>query len=107
MASKALEISILPDPATTLLNLKPNTLSHTQFQLLIQITTSAKQTIAKAWKSKSLILAETKHRINRALIFDKMTAIADNKINKFRKIWQPWVKHYYSNDFDQSLLLPH
>lgn len=107
MASKALEITIPPDPATALLNLKPTILTHTQFQLFIQLSTAAKQTIAKAWKSQNLILAEAKHRMNRALLYAKMTAIEENKINKFRKIWQPWVKNYLPTDFDQSLLLPH
>lgn len=84
MASKALEISIPPDPATALLNLKPSILTHTQFQLFIQLSTAAKQMIAKAWKSQNLILAEAKHRMNRALVYAKMTAIEENKINQFR-----------------------
>lgn len=106
MASKALEISISPDPALALLNLKPPELTRTQFQLLIHLITAAKQTIAKAWKTQSLVVAEAKHRINRALIFAKMTAIEDNNIEKYNKIWRPWVKHYLSPDFDQTLLMP-
>lgn len=106
MASKALDISITPDPAIALLNLKPASLTRVQFKLLIHINTAAKQTIAKAWKNKNLIVAEVKHRMNKAPIFAKMTAIEDNNINKFRLIWQPLIKHFFTSDFDQSLLLP-
>lgn len=60
--------NVLPKPATALLNLKPAELTHTQFQLLIQLSTVAKQIIAKAWKSQTLVVAEAKHRMNRALI---------------------------------------
>lgn len=72
MAPKALETDIFPDPATALLNLKPVELTHTQFRLLIQLTTVAKQTIVKTWKSQILVVAKAK---NRALIFAKITAI--------------------------------
>ena len=106
MASKALVKNISPDPATALLNLKPATLTNTRFQLLIHLSTAAKQTIAKAWKAKTLIVAEAKHRMNRSLIHAKMSAIDNNKINNFHKIWQPWVKHLLPTDFDQSLLSP-
>lgn len=106
MASKALDFPITPDPAIALLNLQPASLTGTQFKLLILINTAAKQTIAKAWKNKNLIVAEVKHRMNKALIFAKMTAIEENNINKFHLIWQPWVKHFFTSDFDQSLLSP-
>lgn len=92
MGSKALETTIPPYPATALLNLKPAELTHNQFRLLIQLTTAAKQTIAKAWKSQTLVVAEAKRRMNRALIFTKMTSIETDKIKKFKKIWHPWVK---------------
>ncbi|PIO31078.1 hypothetical protein AB205_0135070 [Aquarana catesbeiana] len=46
MASKALETSVIIDPATALLNLKPAELSHNQFRLLIQLTT-AKESVLK------------------------------------------------------------
>lgn len=106
MASIALATSITPDPALALLNLKSPELTRTQFQLLIHINTAAKQTIAKAWKTQTLVVADAKHRINRALFFAKMTAIEDNKIKQYNMIWQPWVKHFLSPDFDQTLLLP-
>lgn len=104
MVSKALEISILP--AMGLLNLKPAALTHTQFQLLIKLTTAAKQTIAKAWKSPNLIVAEVKHRMLKALLFAKMTDIENDNIGKFNKIWKPWVKHFLPPDLGYSLLLP-
>lgn len=86
MASKAFETDILPDPATALLNLKLAELIHTQFQLLIHLTTIAKQTIAKVWKSQTLVVDEAKHRMNRALIFTKISAIENDKIKTFDKI---------------------
>lgn len=106
MASKALETNVIIDPATALLNLKPAELSHNQFRLLIQLTTAAKQTIAKAWKTQTLVVAEAKHRMNKALIFGKMTAIETNKVMKFKKVWNPWVKHHLPPDFDESLFMP-
>lgn len=86
MTSKALETNIHPDSATALLNLKPAELTHTQFQLLVQLTTAAKQIITKAWKSQTLVAAEAKRRMNRALIYVKMTAIENDKIREFKKI---------------------
>lgn len=96
-----------PDPALALLNLKPPGLTWTQFQLLVHLTTAAKQTIAKAWEPPTLVVAEAKHRMNKALIFHKMSSIEDNNIKKYHKIWQPWVKHHLSTDFDLTLLIPY
>lgn len=106
MASKALEISILPDPAVALLNLKPIMLNRHKFQLLINLTTAAKQTIAKAWNLATLIVAEAKHRMHKTLIYAKMSVIEDDNIVTFQKILKPWVKHFLPSDFGYSLLLP-
>lgn len=75
MASTALETDIHTDPTT-------DEHTHTEFQLLI---TAAKQTIAKVWKIQTLVVAEVKHRMNKALIYAKMTVIENVKIQKFEK----------------------
>ena len=56
IVTKLLGKTILPDPAMALLNLKPDSISHTQFKLLVQLFTAAKQTLAKSWKSPKLVL---------------------------------------------------
>lgn len=93
MISTSFAVTIFPDPLIALLNLKQTTLSSNQFKLLLQITTATKQTIAKAWKSPTLVLTETKHRINQAIIHTKIEAITQDKISKFKKIWLPWMTH--------------
>lgn len=46
---------------------------------MLQITTVAKQTISKAWKTRTLILTETSYRINQAMVHAKTEAITDKK----------------------------
>lgn len=36
---------------------------------------------------------KAKHRMNRTLIHAKMIAIENDKIHKYEKIWQPYVRH--------------
>lgn len=96
--------TLIPDPSVALLNLKPANISHRQLKPLLQITTAAKQTIAKAWKSTALILAETQHRI-KAMIHAKMEAIRSDKVVKFERLWYPWVARYLPSDFDDSVAL--
>ena len=98
--------TIKPDPSIALLNLKPTSISHTQFKLLLQITTAAKQTIAKAWKTPTLMISETKTRINQAMTHSKTEAITNDNIAKFEKIWNPWVTHFFPPNFDITLLRP-
>lgn len=43
-----------PYPSIAILNLKLPNLSQCQFKLLLQVTTAAKQIIAKSWKTPSL-----------------------------------------------------
>lgn len=57
-------IILLPDSTTALLNSKPHALSHHQFKLMLFVTTSAKQVIAKAWKTDSLSILLVKQSIN-------------------------------------------
>lgn len=106
MISTLFAVTISPDPSIALLNLKPANLTRNQFKLLLQVTTAAKQTIAKAWKSPNLAISETKHRINQAMIHAKTDAIAQDKICNFQKIWLPWVTHFLPSNFDDSLLMP-
>lgn len=59
MASKALETNIQTEPTTALLNVKPAELTQNQFQLILQLVTAAKETIAKTWKSLTLVVARS------------------------------------------------
>lgn len=94
-----------PNPTSVLLNLKPDSLSGTQIKFFLQLLTAAKQTLAKAWKFLSLVVAEAKHRVNRTMTHAKMEAIEKDQVSKFNKIWQPWVTHCLPPTFDQSVLL--
>lgn len=93
-----------PDPATAILNQKPLAVTSQQFKLLLQVTTAAKQTIAKAWKSPHLSIVETKNRITRAMIHAKVEAILVVKVKKYENLWKPWVYHYLPVDFDSTPL---
>lgn len=106
IASKIFKKIIQPDPYLTLLNLKPEWLTLSQFKLMIQLITAAKQTVAKAWKSPTLVLAETIHRMNNTMSHAKMVAIDQNQIPKFEKLWHPWIKQQFLSNFNDSVLLP-
>lgn len=106
IASKMLGISITPDPAMALINRKPEFLTHNQFKLLIQLFTAAKQTLAKAWRSPSLIVEEVVNRMNVTMTQAKMVAIDNDSFVKFDKIWQPWISNYLPSTFNKEVLLP-
>lgn len=106
LASVMFQTSVQPDPFAALLNLKPEYLSSSQFKLFVQLSTAAKQTIAKAWKSPLLPLAETKNRMHSAMSQAKMTAIDNNRIPQFKKLWNPWIKYHLPSNFDDTVLLP-
>lgn len=95
-----------PDPSIALLNIKPLEVSCLQFKFILQITTAAKQMIAKAWESPTLHTLEVKHRITRAMIHTKNEAVVLDRASKYESLWQPWVDHFLPSDFDSSLLLP-
>lgn len=80
----------------------PIMFTHRQIKLLLQITTAAKQTIAKAWKTPTLTLAETKHRINQAMIYVIIEAICLDRVPH----WHRCVTHYFPVEFNESLLQP-
>lgn len=52
--STLFDTTLQPDPTLALLNLKLQKLFQRQFKLLLQVTTAAKQMIAKSWKTSSL-----------------------------------------------------
>lgn len=98
--------TIHPDPSMALLNLKPVYVTHLQFKLLTQLLIAAKQTLAKAWKFLSLVVAETKNRMNNFMIHSKMATIDNSLIPKFEKIWHSWVEFFTSSSVDESVILP-
>lgn len=67
---------------------------------------AGKQTIAKACKSPSLNVVETKNRVKQAMVHVKFKAVLLDRATKYAKICQPWVDHYLSSHFDASLLFP-
>lgn len=99
-------LQLQPDPATALLNLKPGLLTLIQFKLFVQLLTVAKQTLAKAWRSPTLVVAETKNRMTNAMIHAKMVAIDNALLPKFEKQWHPWITHHLPSNFDENVLLP-
>lgn len=62
--------------------------------------------MAKAWKSLTIIIVETKKRVNKAPIHPKMKAIGCDQFPKFEKIWHPWIKYCLPLGFDDTLLMP-
>lgn len=106
LAPRMFDLKLQLNPTTALLNLKPECLTHTQFKLFIQLLTAAKQMVAKAWKSPSLVIAETKHRMHNSMIYAKMVAIERDQIPKFEKLWHPWIKHHLSSTFNKNVLMP-
>ena len=106
MISAVFKKSITPDPTTALLNLKPDCISYAQFKLFLQITTAAKQTISKAWKTATLLVSETRNRVHQAMLHSKSEAITNDSIDIYETIWNPWVTYTISSNPDDSLLRP-
>lgn len=75
--------TLIPDPTVALLNSKPQTITQRQFQLLLYVTTEAKQAIAQAWKTPTLCVMTAKHCVTQAMIHAKTETIYLNKIPKF------------------------
>lgn len=103
--STLFDTSLPPDPTVVLLNNKPLALTR-QFKLLLFITTAAKQTIAKVWKSPSLCTLTVKQRVTWAMIHAKIEAVILDKVSALEKLWRPWIAHYLPSGLDNSLLLP-
>lgn len=106
MASKLFKKEIPLDPAMALLNLKPEFLTHSQFNLLVQLFTAAKQTLAKAWRSPDLVINKAVNRMNNTMSYAKLIALETNMVPKFEKIWQNWIDNFISPTFDKQVLLP-
>lgn len=92
--------TLLPDPTVALLNNKPQNLTHFQYKLQLYVTTAAKQSIAKAWKSSTLCIVLVKHRVTQAMIHAKTEAILLDKLSKFESLWLPWINHHSPPGFD-------
>lgn len=98
---------IIPfDPAIALINLKPLNLTYVQFNLLVQLFTAAKQTLARAWKTSNLIINEVLIKMNNTMSHAKMIAIEKDTIQKFEITWQPWIDYTIPQTFDNQVLLP-
>ena len=94
------------DPKLALLNLKPHNLLHMQFNLIKQLLTAAKQTIAKAWRSPNLLMSEVVNRMNTAMKYAKMSAIESDTIARFECIWEPWINLTMQNTFVNAVMMP-
>ncbi|XP_077334709.1 phytanoyl-CoA dioxygenase domain-containing protein 1 isoform X2 [Lithobates pipiens] len=103
--TKFFDRPIFPDPIIALLNLKPAFLNQKQFKLVLTLLIAAKQTIANAWKTDVVNIAETKRRMIQSFIHAKMDAIDKNQMTKFDIIWKPWIKYYTSDNIDNRVLL--
>lgn len=104
--STMFETTLQPDPLVALLNNKPRNITQRQFKLLLYVTTAAKQSIAKAWKTNKLCDISVKQRVTQAMIHAKMEAIILDKLDKFESLWLPWITHILPPDLNYSLLLP-
>lgn len=104
MASTLHQITLKPNPAVVLLNLIPQDYTRAQLRLLLQLFTAAKQTIAKAWKTPILSIAEMKNRITQAIVHSKIEAKILDKVPQHVKIWQPWIQHFLPAGVDEHLL---
>lgn len=74
-----------PDPKWALLNLKPQELHLQQFKLSLRVTTGAKKTITKAWKS-TLSIVEAKNRVTCMIIREKLDVRILDRISAYLKI---------------------
>lgn len=80
--------------------------TRAQLHLLLHLTTAAKQMIAKAWKTPTLNLTETKNRVTQAMIHNKIEATILGSIPQHLKIWQPWTELFLPSEFDKHRLEP-
>lgn len=70
----------------------------------MQLFTAAEQTLAKAWRSPTLVKNKAKAKMNYFMTHAKMIAIEMDAIPRFEAIWQPWIT-YTMPTLDNSVLL--
>ena len=105
IASTLLQEKISPDPSLALLNHIQSDFTRAQVRLLLQLTTAAKQTIARAWKTPTIHIAEVKNRVTQAMIHSKIEARILDRMAQHDKTWTPWVEHFLPPGFDLTLLV--
>lgn len=96
--------------------LKPNTedtpwmntfkLPKWQFRLLLLVTTAAKKTLVKAWKTAKLCLTDTTNGVMKAMINGKIEVTLQDRISVYSKMWQPWIVHFLPPGFEEWFLEP-
>ncbi|OCT73959.1 hypothetical protein XELAEV_18032920mg [Xenopus laevis] len=94
-------IPIPKHPCTALLCKKPDTLTSNQFQLFLLIVaamTAAKQTIAKAWKTKHISIEDTKGKIDWIMVQEKMSSILLGSHQKYLLVWTPWIEYRFGTN---------
>lgn len=104
MATTLHQITLSPNPTIALLNLFPQDYTRSQLRLLLHLFTAAKQTIAKAWKTPTLNIVETKNRVTLAMIHDKIEAKILDKATQHNRVWRPWVEHFLPTDIAEDLI---
>ncbi|OCT76294.1 hypothetical protein XELAEV_18031493mg [Xenopus laevis] len=92
-------------PSTALLCKKPDTLTSNQFQLFLLIMTAAKQTIAKAWKTKHISIEVTKGKIDWIMVQEKMSSIILDTHQKYLLVWTPWIEYRFGTNYPITFLI--
>lgn len=77
--------SLAPDPVMALFNKKPPDITYLQLNLLLQVTTAVKQTIAKARKTPHLTVLETRNRVTRTMVHATIEAVLLDRVKKFER----------------------
>lgn len=72
----------------------------------MKIITAAKQTIAEAWKTITLVTVEVKNRVTQMMIHEQLEATLQDKNSKYQKVWEPWLQNFFPTNIDHTLLTP-
>lgn len=78
--------TLYTEPEVALLDRNTFELSKRQFKLLMDVTTAAKQTLAKARKTPNLCLTKTGNRVSQVMIHGKIEVTLQDRISAYSKM---------------------
>lgn len=87
------QVNLVKSPKQALLGGRVERVSKPQRRLITFIFISAKIIIAKSWKTAALPFAQLKHKLSWIMLNERMTAILQDKMQMYKKVWDPWVEY--------------
>uniref|UniRef100_A0A803JAI9 Reverse transcriptase zinc-binding domain-containing protein n=1 Tax=Xenopus tropicalis TaxID=8364 RepID=A0A803JAI9_XENTR len=97
---------LTPEPKIALLNLFPIEAFHNESakRLIIKICSATRMVIARHWKGPiPQAWAAIEAKLGEIMVMETITALINNKVQKFREIWYPYIsRHPINTGIDQD-----